>query len=265
MSDRASRPGKSPGARAPRVLAITLAVVVALIVSAWAALAVAFPPARVRAWVQAQIGRALRREARFESAGLSLWPPVRITVRGPALAEPGGFAAGTALRARSVHLDLDLLGLLGRRLIVRRLEIVEPFAHVVLDPGGGSNFDGLTAPPRGATPGSGPPPGLDLLVEEFRVRGGRVQLDDARAHRRVVLDLDTRLGFSSEARGQRIGTWGDWSISHLAFGPDTARRLSDLDRSLAGLTWKVEHRGRFDAASRRLTLDRLALVLGRSA
>jgi len=264
MSERASGPERPRGARVGRVLVLALAIVAVLIASAWVALAVAFPPARLRALVQDRITRTLKRETRFESVGLSLWPPVRLTVRDPALAEPGGFAAGTALRAQSVHLDLDLLGLLARRLIVRRLEIAEPFAHVVLLPGGGSNFDGMMAPPRPASGGTSAGPGLDLLVEEFRVRDGRLQLDDAVAHRRVVLDLETRLGFSSEAGGQRIGTSGTWTISKLAFGPDQARRLADLDHSLSDLTWNLEHRGRFDAASRRLTLDRLALLLGRS-
>ncbi len=90
-------------------------------------------------------------------------------------------------------------------------------------------------------------------------------LDDGPARRRVVLALDTRLEFSSEAGGRRIGTAGRWTITQLAFGPDTVRRLAGLNRSLAGLTWNLEHRGRFEAASKRLTLDRLALDLGRSA
>jgi len=63
------------------------------------ALALAFPPAHVRTLVEAQISRTLRREARFGRAACTLWPPIRLTVEDAALAEPGGFAAGTALRA----------------------------------------------------------------------------------------------------------------------------------------------------------------------
>ena len=266
MSDRAPVKPKARAGRFPRALAIALAVAVVLIAGAWVALALTFPPARVRALVQARLDRSLGRATRFESASVSLWPPVRLTVVGPALAEPGGFAAGTALRATSIHLDLDLLGLLARRLVVRRLEIVEPFAHLAIGPGGTSNFDHLGAPPApGAPAGAGAGAGLDLLIQELRLSGGRLQLEDGPAHRRVVLDLDARLGFSSAAGGQRIGTSGTWKISQLAFGPDTATRLSELNRSYAGLTWNLEHRGRYEAAGQRLTLDRLALVLGRSA
>lgn len=266
MSERAPILGSARAKRFPRAPLIALALAVVLVAGAWVALEVAFPPARVRALVQAQLDRSLQRPARFESATLSLWPPVRFTVLGMAIAEPGGFAAGEALRAQSVHLDLDLLGLLQRRLVVRRLEIVEPFAHVALLPDGTTNFDHLTAPPvPRARAQAGGGPGLDLLVQDFRVQGGRLQLDDDVAHRRVALALDTRLRFSIEAGGRQIGTTGDWKISDLAFGPESATRLSEFNRSFAGLVWNLQHQGRFDPASRRLTLDRLALALGRSA
>ncbi len=267
MSDRPGVPAAGGAGRLARALAIALAVAVVLVAGAWLALALAFPPARVRALVQAQLDHSLRRPVRFESAGISLWPPVRITVTGAELAEPGGFTAGSALSASSIHLDLDLLGLLQRRLVVRRLEIVEPFAHLALLADGRTNLDDLVAPPApgasGARPGA--QPGFDLLVQELRLRSGRLQFDDGRAHRRVVMGLDLRLGFSSEGGGGRIGSTGTWRITGLAFGPDTVTRLSRLNRSFAGLTWNLEHRGRFEAAGHRLTLDRLALDLGRSA
>ena len=61
-------------------------------------------------WSQAQLAGALAREVRFDDAALGLWPPVRLTVVGPALAEPGGFDARRARSsARSLHLDLDVL------------------------------------------------------------------------------------------------------------------------------------------------------------
>src|SRR5258706_1498268 len=191
MSDRASSPGPTRGKRLPRALAIAAGAAVVLIGGAWVALAIAFPPARVRALVQAQLDRSLARPTRFDGAALTIWPPVRLTVAGPALAEPGGFAAGAALRAKSLALDLDLLGLLQRRLVVRRLEIVEPFVHFAIGRDGSSNFDHLLKPPApGQPPGGGGAPALDLLVQEFRVRDGHFQLDDGPARRRVVVELE---------------------------------------------------------------------------
>src|SRR5438105_3254249 len=81
------------------------------------------PPARVNALVQAQLARTVERPTRFESVALWLWPPVRVTVNAPALAEPGGFGAGAAFRASAVHLDLDGWALLRHAVVVRRLQL----------------------------------------------------------------------------------------------------------------------------------------------
>ena len=111
-----ARAGISPPLR------ITLWVIgalLALVLLCWGALAVFFPPARVRALVSAQLSTALARDVRFADASLGLLPPVRLTVRRPALAEPGGFASGSAFQARSLHLDLDVLALFSRRIVVR--------------------------------------------------------------------------------------------------------------------------------------------------
>src|SRR5258706_11783628 len=101
MSDRGPVPPTARARRFPRALAIVLAAAVVLIGGAWVALAVMFPPPRGRALVQAQLDRSLSPPTRFESANLSLWPPVRLTVLGPALPQPGRFAPGAALRPRS--------------------------------------------------------------------------------------------------------------------------------------------------------------------
>src|SRR5262245_64320088 len=123
-----------------------LVVPVALFLVLWLVLVIAFPPPRVRAIVQAQLAGALAREVRYDDARIGLWPPVRLTVAGPALAEPGGFAQGAAFRARSVHLDLDVGALFGRRMVVRRLVLDGPQIHLVLRPDGTTNFDNVMKP-----------------------------------------------------------------------------------------------------------------------
>src|SRR5262245_42390566 len=53
-----------------------LAALLALIAVAWGALAVLFPPARVRVLVSRQLSATLSRDVRFADASLGLWPPV---------------------------------------------------------------------------------------------------------------------------------------------------------------------------------------------
>ncbi len=250
-------PSKSSPARA---LLVAAGVVVALVAVAWIALAVLLPPARVKALVESQMKTALRREARFEGASVGLFPPVRLTVRKFELAEPGGFAEGSALSTRSIDLDLDVFALLGRKVKVRRLAIVEPALHVVLRANGTTNLDSLGAPPK---PGA-PAPAMDLDVRTFAIRDGRVLLDDVAAGRRTAFQLGTTTSLATEGGGARVATEGETEISDLAFGPLSAARMSDLNQGLAKLVFKLEHKGKFDAKQNRLALEKLALDLGRT-
>lgn len=243
---------------ARRPLWVALAAAVLLVAAAWVALLVAFPPERQRAILREQLSRSLRREARFEDVSVSLWPPVRLGATQLELAEPGGFAEGVALNVPSLHLDLDAWQLLRRRLVVRRLALVQPVLHLVLRGDGGTNFDSLaaTGPARGGAP-------MDLEMSNLLVRGGEVLVDDLHAGRRIFFGLDTRLGFSA-AGGARFATRGRTELSRLAVGPLSARRLADLNQGLAKLTWVVEHDGSFDADRRLLTLAKLSLAFGRA-
>ncbi|HEY2954028.1 MAG TPA: AsmA-like C-terminal region-containing protein [Candidatus Eisenbacteria bacterium] len=245
------------------MLAISLA---ALVVVAWAAVAVLFPPARVSALIRDQLARTLAREVSFEDAAVALWPPVRLRVRGLKLAEPGGFARGAALETPALDLDLDVLALLGRRLVVRRLVLDRPALHLVLGADGSTNFEGLAreAPPgtRGAPAAAAAP--LDLAVRELRIVDARVLVDDFAARRRIAFGVGSKLGFSLERGGERIATEGETRVSDLAFGPLSAARLADLNRSLGAIEWRIAHRGKYDAPSKRLALERLALGAGKA-
>ncbi len=237
-----------------------LAVPVVVVGVAWAALAALFPPAKVRVMVAEALASGLRREVRFADAGLTLWPPVRLVVTRPELAEPGGFSEGAAFSAAHLGLDLELLPLLSRKVVVRKLVIEEPALHLVLRADGSTNLDSLGAEAKAGAPAAA----MDLDLRAFEVRGGRVLVDDLRAGKRLTFALDTRLSLATRAGGEQISTAGRTTISGIAQGPLSAARVQDLSQALAGLAFEVEHRGAFDGARKRLALERLALQFGRT-
>jgi hypothetical protein len=246
-----------------RVAAVVLGTAAALVALAWGAVAVLLPHDRVLAMVRARLATSLRRESRLADVSVGLWPPVRIGVRGFRLAEPGGFARGTALEVVSLGLDLDVLPLLSRRVVVRRLTLERPSLHLVLRADGGTNLDSLFAvAPAGSAPRR-PAAAMDLAVREFAVRGGRVLVDDLGAGRRVMAGLETRLSLDA-AGGTRYATRGRTRVDGLAFGPLSARGPAELDGALAKLVWTIGHDGRYDAASRTLGLRALTLDFGRA-
>src|SRR5438132_886155 len=242
-------PMRSPSRRI-RIATLIVAALGVLLVGAWGVLAIAFPPARVRALIAAELQRSFRRPVQFSDVGVTLLPPVRLHAGGVALAEPQGFAAGTAVRVRRVDLDLDAWALLRRALVVRRLTLESPALHLVLRRDGSTNLDSLLAP---APRRQGAP--MDLDVQSFVIRDGQVLLDDLGARRRTSVHVATTLAFSSRSAGRQLATRGHTECSQLAFGPLTARRLQDFNRAFAPLTWTLDHAGRFDAGASRLTLD----------
>ncbi|MEQ1834799.1 MAG: AsmA family protein, partial [Candidatus Eisenbacteria bacterium] len=254
-----SKAAKSSLSRRPPVWLWIAAVPVVLFGLAWGALVVLLPPARATQLVREQLAKSLARDVRFEGVKLSLWPPVRLSVKKLELAEPGGFAQGAAFSCASLDLDLDVMALLAKRVKVRRLVLDGPAIHLLLRADGTTNFDGLGAAPK---PGAHAPPPLDLDVREFGVRAGQVLLDDMAAERRVTFGVSTRMSLTAEQGGTRIGTGGDTKLSGLAFGPLSAARVSDLNQGLAKLEWKLEHKGKYDARLNRLALETLALRLG---
>jgi hypothetical protein len=244
-----------------RFLIVAIALV-ALVAVAWGALAVFFPPSRVRQIVQTEITRSLEREVRFDDAGLTLFPPVRLTIKRPALAEPGGFEKGRAFEANSIHLDLDVFALLTRRIVVRRLILDEPRIHLVLRQDGTNNLEGIgkAAQPEGGAAAA--PPAMEVAVQELASRGGGVLIDDLEAGRRTVFAVESNLGLLAAGGGQKFSTSGQTSISGLSFGPLSATQRSDMSTGLAAITWEIEHNGAFDAEQKRLALDPVTIRFG---
>src|SRR5580765_5427762 len=257
-----------PSARPRRWLLWIGGGLLVLIAVAWGAVAFLLPPARVRALVQAQLTRSLAREVRFDDAAVSLWPPVRLRVSGLKLAEPGGIDRGAAFDARALDLDLDVLALLARRLVVRRLVLEHPTLHLVIGADGHTNFDGLMKPEAPGAPGGAGAPAaaapFDLAVRELEMVDAQVLIDDFAASRRVRFGLGSKLGFSLERGGERIATEGATTVRDLAFGALATTRAADLNQALAKIEWRIEHRGKYDAASKRLALERLALGAGKA-
>ena len=244
-----------------RTLLVFAGIIIGVFLLAWGALAVLFPPARVRALVQEQLLRSLTREVRFVDAGLGLFPPVRLTVSRLAMSEAGGFANGVAFQARAVQLDLDVTALLAKRFVVKRLTFDEANLHLVLNADGTTNLDGIVKPaPRGQKPAAA----MDFTVDEFALAHARLLIDDVKAGARRTLVIDSKIALSTQAQGKRFTTSGATLVSEYAFGTLNDARLGDLNASLSKLALVVEHKGVFDTQRKRLALEHLDLGLGRT-
>src|SRR5204862_1056716 len=144
-----------------------------------------------------------------------------------------------------------------------------PTLHRVIAADGHTNFDGWMQPAAPGGPGSPGAPAaaaapFDLAVRELVIVEGHALIDDYAAKRRVAFGLGSKLGFSLERGGERIATQGMTTVRNVAFGPLSAARTAGLDRALAKIEWRIEHRGKYDATSKRLALERLGVGAGKA-
>ena len=244
--------------RRPLGAALVAAGLVVLIFGAAWVVASLLPPQRRNALIERQLSLRLRREVRFQRVDLRLWPPVRLEVPGLQVAEAGGLANGALLKATKLDVDLDVFALLRHRVVVRRLALIEPALHLVLREDGTTNLDDLAASPKDSAQAAR---AMDLAVRELVIRDGHVLVDDLRARRRIAFDLGTRTSLDLRG-GKRFETRGETVVQGVARGPLGATRIDQLDRSLAGLRWRIDHDGVFDGATNRLDLKQLALRFG---
>src|SRR5262249_36749633 len=150
-----------------------------------------------------QLAKSLARDVRFEKVTLSLWPPVRLSVRRFEVAEKAGFDHGTALSAGAIGLDLDVFALFGGRVKVNRLLLDTPTLHLILMPHGASSLAGIGGPPGQAPPAAAAPAAvMDLDIREFRIQRGSVLVDDLRSNRRTAFNVDTRTSLTAEQAGR---------------------------------------------------------------
>src|SRR5262249_34860016 len=77
------------------------------------------------------------------------------------------------------------------------------------------------------------------------------------------LHIESKTALSVDPKG-RLATSGRTMLSGYAHGRLDAATRAQLDRSLADISLRLEHRGKFDPVAKRLALEQLALGLGRA-
>ena len=244
-----------------------LVVLGVLIVAAWVALAVLFPAPRVKEMVRARLESAMNRDVHFDDASIGLFPPVRLTVKGLRVSEPEGLERGDALAVRAVHLDLDVLALLQRNVVVRKLILDQPSVRILIREDGTTNLDGFGLPPvEGADPalqGGAAGEALGLAINRLELRSARFLVDDIPREQRSTFTVNSGLALKMRD-GARVDLDGRTVISDVAVGTLDARSREDMNTKLAPVEWEIDHTGAFDAEANRLAFERLALKFGRA-
>lgn len=165
-----------------RWVILVLGAVVALAALSAGALAFLVSRLDVGAEVERAVEGATGRDLTISGdVGVSFWPVLGLRAEDVALANVEGGRAPAFLDARELDIGVELMPLLRREVVVRRLVLKQPRIALEVDGEGAPNW--LLRPasaPSGSAPRSGEPAVSRAALREVRIIGGEASFFDAR-------------------------------------------------------------------------------------
>nr|WP_246500546.1 AsmA family protein [Azospirillum rugosum] len=210
--------------------------------------------AQIAERVSSATGRAVELKG---DIGLSLLPSPALTVRDARLANAPGGAEPDMARLKELDVRVALGPLLGGRIQVQSIRLIDPVFVFEVLPDGRFNWDlsGADRPPPPAGQGSGDGLASAVSFDQVTVENGTILYRDARAGRSETLDrLDARIvagSFTGPFQGQGsfrargVPMRGEMFVSRLVEGAAVQVRaalsMADTDATLrfAGIVTKA--------------------------
>lgn len=145
---------------------------------------VKFPPEKLKALVNEQAEKHLRRQVKLDSVSAGIWKGLSVT--GFELSDSPDFAAGRFVASRSLSVKPFLLPLLKGEVIVKSIELDSPEIRLVRLPDGRFNFSDLSeagpstaaASPVPVAPPGAAPGAPTIFINSLNVRNGAVSFED---------------------------------------------------------------------------------------
>ncbi|MCW2236265.1 AsmA family protein [Azospirillum canadense] len=210
--------------------------------------------AQIAERVSSATGRAVELKG---DIGLSLLPSPALTVRDARLANAPGGSEPDMARLKELDVRVALGPLLGGRIQVQSIRLIDPVFVFEVLPDGRFNWDlsGADRPPAAANQGSGDGLASAVSFDQVTVENGTILYRDARAGRSETLDrLDARIvagSFTGPFQGQGsfrargVPMRGEMFVSRLVEGAAVQVRaalsMADTDATLrfAGIVTKA--------------------------
>lgn len=179
-----------------RTWLIILAVPVVLLIGAGVALKFYFTSDRLKALVVPRIEEATGTPVTIDDISLSIFPTIAVDVRGLSIAGRPGFSDQPLLAIERLLLDVKLWPLFDKRVEVSSLLLERPRITLETKEDGSTNYAQKrpAGTPEPAAPQSESSPMAALLLPDFRIVNGYIDMIDHRDNSRQILD-----GFHEQA------------------------------------------------------------------
>ena len=242
-------------AKTLKILLITVALIIILILAAGLLLKLMFPPAKLRAILMPKIEQAVGRKVTVEDFSLKVWTGLGVELKGIELANAKGFADRPQAKIASVVLKVNLLGLLRRQLMISSLVIDRPEILIEKDGKGAFNFDDLVkaVPESTAVPAPVAESPVSISLSSFNIKSGKLEFDDQQTGIKVLATgIEQKLSFSADRKMEDIRTKGIIEIGEIT----AATPVMSVSRIRLG----VRHDVKVDMKSKRVTISELSAI-----
>jgi hypothetical protein len=213
----------------PKILGIAAIVFVLALVAAFFAVKQAFPPEKIKAIVEEEASKALKREVSVGGAGLKIWP-LGIQIKEVKVANnPGkGFSSDPLLDLPLATVKIDLAKLLIFQVAIDKISIDDLSLLYEVMPDGRTSIDGLGGEPDSTKkedvkdtakldlskielPGS-------LALNSFRIKNAKVVYNDRAQKRKIVLgSINLNTGLSLNQTLENIKASVDLTLKEISF------------------------------------------------
>ena len=147
-----------------RIAVIILSAAVLAVAVAAVAVPLLVDVDRYRPAVIRELEEATGKPVAIGHLGLSIFPRFAIRVNDLALGNPPGFPKGDFLKARLIAVVVDAGALLHHRIVIERLDVVQPELNLLQDPRGRWNFENSPVPRAQTKDPAGGPASFKLGV-----------------------------------------------------------------------------------------------------
>lgn len=173
-----------------------LAIPVVLIVGAAVALKLYFTNERLKALLIPQIESATGRQVRINDISLAIFPAIALDIRGLTIANKPGFSETPLLALERMLIDVKLRPLFDKRVEISSLYLEKPQILLETNEDGSTNYSEkkTPAPEAPATPAEGAGGVAAVLLSDFRIVNGSIDMIDRRDNSRQIYN-----GFHEQA------------------------------------------------------------------
>jgi uncharacterized protein involved in outer membrane biogenesis len=215
-----------------------LAAPVILVLAGMLALKLYFTDERLKALIVPEIESATHRTVGIEDVSFSFFPGIGITLNGFTLSNPAGgeFPNPYLFSVKKLFIDVELMPLLGKRLVVDNLVLTDPVAYLDVTPdgrrntsaGGGARIVGDAAG-AGTAGGEPPPQSGALLLSNMEISNGRIESFNRKLDSRwVISGLRQTLRLTTDAAANTATLEGESDIREFSYGTGSSWYVENL-------------------------------------